>query len=234
MEPVQVEQFYLGCLAHASYMVGSEGVAAIIDPQRDVDIYLEAAARKAWKIEYIIETHVHADFVSGHRELAERTGAHCLTQESLGGVHVALAAQVEIDCLTNLVDCSIEVHPLALDPDIGLVHAPRSADRAGEPLPALFELRSVMLDPPQNGRVSHADAPLSHHGHQVSKTQLKAQIPTNTQDYDFLVEVPTFEQFLDWYESRHLSIIPDSWSVLHQSLFGEDVRQSATPATRLF
>jgi hydroxyacylglutathione hydrolase len=75
MEPVQVERFYLGCLAHASYMVGSEGVAAIIDPQRDVDLYLEAAASKAWKIEHIIETHVHADFVSGHRELAERTGA---------------------------------------------------------------------------------------------------------------------------------------------------------------
>ena len=46
MEPVQIERFYLGCLAHASYAVGSEGVAAIIDPQRDVDIYLEAAARK--------------------------------------------------------------------------------------------------------------------------------------------------------------------------------------------
>jgi hydroxyacylglutathione hydrolase len=75
MEPVQVERFYLGCLAHASYMVGSEGVAAIIDPQRDVDIYLEAAERKGWKIEHIIETHVHADFVSGHRELAERTAA---------------------------------------------------------------------------------------------------------------------------------------------------------------
>jgi hydroxyacylglutathione hydrolase len=75
MEPVQVEQFYLGCLAHASYMVASECVAAIIDPQRDVDIYIEAAASKGWKIEHIIETHVHADFVSGHRELAQRTGA---------------------------------------------------------------------------------------------------------------------------------------------------------------
>ena len=75
MEPVQVERFYLGCLAHASYMVGSEGVAAIIDPQRDVDLYLEAAAGKGWKIEHIIETHLHADFVSGHLELAERTGA---------------------------------------------------------------------------------------------------------------------------------------------------------------
>src|ERR1700739_1134845 len=75
MEPVKIDHFYLGCLAHASYMVASEGVAAVIDPQRDVDIYLEAAAAKNWKIEYIIETHLHADFVSGHRELAERTGA---------------------------------------------------------------------------------------------------------------------------------------------------------------
>ena len=75
MEPVQIKRFYLGCLAHASYAVSSDGIAAIIDPQRDVDIYLEAAARKGWKIEHIIETHLHADFVSGHRELAERTGA---------------------------------------------------------------------------------------------------------------------------------------------------------------
>src|SRR5688500_15949868 len=75
MDTVQVERFYLGCLAHASYLVASEGVAAVIDPQRDVDIYLEAASRNGLKIEHIIETHVHADFVSGHRELAERTGA---------------------------------------------------------------------------------------------------------------------------------------------------------------
>ena len=75
MEPVHVERFYLGCLAHASYMIGSEGIAAVIDPQRDVELYLETAAKFGWKIEHIIETHLHADFVSGHRELAERTGA---------------------------------------------------------------------------------------------------------------------------------------------------------------
>lgn len=75
MEPVLVQPFFLACLAHASYMVGSEGVAAVIDPQRDVDIYLEAAAQRGLKIEHIVETHLHADFVSGHRELAERTGA---------------------------------------------------------------------------------------------------------------------------------------------------------------
>ena len=84
MKPVQVERFYLGCLAHASYMVASEGVAAVIDPQRDVDIYLEAAAANGWKIDYIIETHLHADFVSGHRELAERTGAHIYLGSALG------------------------------------------------------------------------------------------------------------------------------------------------------
>ena len=59
--------------------------------------------------------------------------------------------------------------------------------------------------------------PVQHHGHPVSKTQLKAQIPTNTQDHDFLVDVPTFEQFLDWYESRHLSITPELLVRLHQS-----------------
>jgi hydroxyacylglutathione hydrolase len=75
MEPVLIEQFFLGCLAHASYMVASEGVAAVIDPQRDVDIYIDLAKQKNLKIEHIIETHLHADFVSGHHELAERTGA---------------------------------------------------------------------------------------------------------------------------------------------------------------
>jgi len=69
------EQFYLGCLAHASYMIGSEGVAAVVDPQRDVDFYLEEAEKQGFKIAHVIETHLHADFVSGHKELADRTGA---------------------------------------------------------------------------------------------------------------------------------------------------------------
>ena len=57
------EQFYLGCLAHASYLVGSEGMAAVIDPQRDVDIYVEAARQHGLKIAWIIETHLHADVI---------------------------------------------------------------------------------------------------------------------------------------------------------------------------
>jgi hydroxyacylglutathione hydrolase len=69
------QQFYLTCLSHASYMLGSEGVAVVVDPQRDVSLYIDEAAEHGLKIEHIIETHLHADFVSGHRELADRTGA---------------------------------------------------------------------------------------------------------------------------------------------------------------
>ena len=69
------EQFYLGCLAHASYMLASEGEAIVVDPRRDVEIYLKAAEAHQVSIRHIFETHLHADFVSGHRELAARTGA---------------------------------------------------------------------------------------------------------------------------------------------------------------
>jgi glyoxylase-like metal-dependent hydrolase (beta-lactamase superfamily II)/rhodanese-related sulfurtransferase len=69
------QQFYLGCLAHASYFIGSDGEAAVVDPQRDVDLYIEEAQRGGFIIKYVIETHLHADFVSGHVELAARTGA---------------------------------------------------------------------------------------------------------------------------------------------------------------
>jgi hydroxyacylglutathione hydrolase len=69
------EQFYLGCLAHASYLLASEGEAVVVDPQRDVEIYLAAAEANHVSIRHIFETHLHADFVSGHQELAARTGA---------------------------------------------------------------------------------------------------------------------------------------------------------------
>ena len=69
------KQFYLGCLSHASYYLGSSGEAAIIDPQRDVQQYIDEAEANGQTIKYVIETHSHADFVSGHVELAEKTGA---------------------------------------------------------------------------------------------------------------------------------------------------------------
>lgn len=72
---MKFKQFYLGCLAHASYYIGSGEEAVIIDPQRDVELYLEEAEANGQRIKYIIETHSHADFVSGHLELAAKTGA---------------------------------------------------------------------------------------------------------------------------------------------------------------
>lgn len=78
---MQFKQFYLGCLAHASYYIGSRGEAAVIDPQRDVQQYLDEAKANNQKIKYVIETHSHADFVSGHIELAEKTGAEIVFGE---------------------------------------------------------------------------------------------------------------------------------------------------------
>lgn len=78
------KQFYLNCLAHASYLIGSDGEAAVVDPQRDVDQYLDEAAAQNLKIKYVIETHLHADFVSGHRELAARSGAQIIFGEQAG------------------------------------------------------------------------------------------------------------------------------------------------------
>jgi glyoxylase-like metal-dependent hydrolase (beta-lactamase superfamily II)/rhodanese-related sulfurtransferase len=75
------KQFYLGCLAHASYLVGSDGEAVVVDPQRDVDEYLAEANAQGLAIKYVIETHLHADFVSGHQELASRTGAEIVFSE---------------------------------------------------------------------------------------------------------------------------------------------------------
>ena len=86
------EQFYLGCLAHASYMLASEGEAIVVDPQRDVEIYLQAAQANRVAIRHIFETHLHADFISGHRELASRTGAQIYIGAQAGATfpHVAV------------------------------------------------------------------------------------------------------------------------------------------------
>lgn len=72
---MKVEQIYTGCLAQGAYYVESEGVAAIIDPLREVQPYLEKAQKNGAEIKYVLETHFHADFVSGHLDLAKQTGA---------------------------------------------------------------------------------------------------------------------------------------------------------------
>ena len=72
-----LKQFYLPCLAHASYLIGDEatGTAAVVDPQRDTDQYLELAAEHGLTIRHVFLTHLHADFVAGHLELRDRAGA---------------------------------------------------------------------------------------------------------------------------------------------------------------
>jgi len=72
-----LEQFYLGCLAHASYLIGDEssGVAAVVDPQRDIEQYLSFAAEHGLTIKHVFLTHLHADFIAGHLELRDRVGA---------------------------------------------------------------------------------------------------------------------------------------------------------------
>ena len=71
------KQFYLPCLAHASYLIGDEatGTAAVVDPQRDVDQYIVFAAEHSLEIRHVFLTHLHADFIAGHLELRDRVGA---------------------------------------------------------------------------------------------------------------------------------------------------------------
>jgi glyoxylase-like metal-dependent hydrolase (beta-lactamase superfamily II)/rhodanese-related sulfurtransferase len=70
-----IKQFYTNCLSEAAYYIESEGEVAIIDPLRDIDVYLDLAHERNAKIKYIFETHFHADFVSGHLDLSKQTGA---------------------------------------------------------------------------------------------------------------------------------------------------------------
>ena len=93
------EQIFVEGLAHSSYIIGDQGVCAVIDPKRDVDTYLEIAEDKGFKITHIIETHLHADFVSGHLDLAAKTGAKvCVSKKAgVGYEHVPLVEADEIE-----------------------------------------------------------------------------------------------------------------------------------------
>ncbi|MBD8487642.1 MBL fold metallo-hydrolase [Echinicola sp. CAU 1574] len=84
---MKIEQIYTGCLAQGAYYIESNGEAAIIDPLREVDPYIQKAERNGVKIKYVFETHFHADFVSGHKDLAAKTGAQIVfgpTEAKLG------------------------------------------------------------------------------------------------------------------------------------------------------
>jgi hydroxyacylglutathione hydrolase len=98
---VRFTQYYLSCLSQASYLIGDEttGRAAVIDPRRDVEEYLDDAAAAGLRVDYVIETHVHADFLSGHLELAALTGATVIygAGADLGFPHRAVADGEHLD-----------------------------------------------------------------------------------------------------------------------------------------
>ena len=102
------KQFYLGCLAHASYLVADEesGVAIVVDPQRDIAQYLAQADRHGLRIEHVFLTHFHADFVAGHLELRERVGAQ---------IHLSAKAQAEYDFVPVREGQALELGQLRLE-----------------------------------------------------------------------------------------------------------------------
>jgi glyoxylase-like metal-dependent hydrolase (beta-lactamase superfamily II)/rhodanese-related sulfurtransferase len=92
-----IQQLYTSCLAQAAYYIESNGEAAIIDPLRDYEAYVAMANERGAKIKYIFETHFHADFVSGHIDLANKTGAKIVygpTTQTIYPVHVATDGEV--------------------------------------------------------------------------------------------------------------------------------------------
>ncbi|TDE09190.1 MBL fold metallo-hydrolase [Dyadobacter psychrotolerans] len=98
------EQIYTGCLAQGAYYIESDGEAAVIDPLREVEPYLEMAEKRGAKIKYVFETHFHADFVSGHIDLAQKTGADIVygptAKPEFGAVIAADGQQFHIGKIT--------------------------------------------------------------------------------------------------------------------------------------
>jgi hydroxyacylglutathione hydrolase len=98
-----IKQLYTGCISEAAYYIESHGVAAIIDPIRDIDAYLDLAKERNTQIQYIFETHFHADFVSGHLDLAAATGATIVYGPStITKYPVHVAKDLEIFTLGNI------------------------------------------------------------------------------------------------------------------------------------
>ena len=135
-----LKQFYLNCLAHASYLVGDEvsGAAAVIDPQRDVDQYLAFAAEHHLRITHVFLTHFHADFIAGHLELRDRTGAAIYlgrkalaeyTFKPVGDGSVVSLGNVRIDALET-PGHTVESISLVVSESAG-------SDQAGPPLAVL-------------------------------------------------------------------------------------------------
>ena len=104
---MKVEQIYTGCLAHAAYYIESNGEAAIFDPLREVQPYIDRADKDGAKVKYVFETHFHADFVSGHLDLAKKTGAEIVYGPTAKPGFDAIVA--EDDQVFNIGDYKVKV-----------------------------------------------------------------------------------------------------------------------------
>lgn len=126
---MHVEQLYTNCLSEAAYFIASDGEAAVVDPLRDVDVYLKKAAEMGVKIKYIFETHFHADFVSGHLELSRKTGAPIVYgPQTKAGFPIHMAADGETFDIGQLKLKAIHTPGHTLESTCYLLH-----DEAGEP-----------------------------------------------------------------------------------------------------
>lgn len=124
-----VEQLYTNCLSEAAYFITSDGEAAVIDPLRDVDVYLKKAEEMGVKIKYIFETHFHADFVSGHLELSKKTGAPIVYgPQTKAGFDIHMAADGEEFSIGKLKLKALHTPGHTLESTCYLLH-----DEAGAP-----------------------------------------------------------------------------------------------------
>ncbi len=104
---MHIQQLYTNCLAQAAYYIESNGEAAIIDPMRDIDLYIELLEKRGAKLKYILETHFHADFVSGHIDLSSATGAKIVFGPGAAPGYMAHIAQDNE--MLKIGDCQIQV-----------------------------------------------------------------------------------------------------------------------------
>lgn len=103
---MKIEQIYTGCIAHAAYYLESKGEAAIFDPLREVQPYIDRAAKDNAKIKYVFETHFHADFVSGHLDLMNKAGAQIVFGPTAKPAYEALIA--EDGQVFKIGDCAVK------------------------------------------------------------------------------------------------------------------------------
>lgn len=101
-----VQQIFTSGIAHSSYLLGGNSTCAVVDPGRDIDVYVDAAAQMGWKITHVLETHLHADFISGHMELLERTGASIVVPRS---------ANCEFDAMELSEGDSFEIEDMTIE-----------------------------------------------------------------------------------------------------------------------